>query len=144
MDCLLSEPKALLYLQWNWDNGMRYLSSLYSSGRKGAAVEFTYMQLGLRVTASHLVMSQFLESTPQSLLCAIFCTSSGNGESESHSVMSDSLWPHGLHSLWNSAGQNTGVGSLSLLQGIFPTQELNPGGFFTSWATRGAQKYRSW
>ena len=28
---------------------------------------------------------------------------------------------------WNSLGQNTGVGSLSLLQGIFPTQGLNPG-----------------
>ena len=28
---------------------------------------------------------------------------------------------------WNSPGQNTGVGSLSLLQGIFPTQRLNPG-----------------
>ena len=28
---------------------------------------------------------------------------------------------------WNSPGQNTGVGSLSLLQGIFPTQELNRG-----------------
>ena len=28
---------------------------------------------------------------------------------------------------WNSPGQNIGVGSLSLLQGIFPTQELNPG-----------------
>ena len=27
--------------------------------------------------------------------------------------------------LWDSPGQNTGVGSLSLLQGIFPTQELN-------------------
>ena len=27
---------------------------------------------------------------------------------------------------WNSPGQNTGVGSLSLLQGIFPTQGLNP------------------
>ena len=37
--------------------------------------------------------------------------------------MSNSLWPHGLYSPWNSPGQNTGVGSLSLLQGIFP----NPG-----------------
>ena len=35
--------------------------------------------------------------------------------------------PHGLHSPWNSPGQNTGVGSLSLLQGIFPTQGSNPG-----------------
>ena len=41
--------------------------------------------------------------------------------------MSDSLWPHGLYSPWNSPDQNTGVGSLSLLQGIFPTQGLNPG-----------------
>ena len=41
--------------------------------------------------------------------------------------MSDSLWPHGLYSPWNSPGQNTGVGSCSLLQEIFPTQGLNPG-----------------
>ena len=43
-------------------------------------------------------------------------------KSESHSVTSDSLQPHGLYSPWNSPGQNTGVGSLSLLQGIFLTQ----------------------
>ena len=48
-------------------------------------------------------------------------------QSESRSVPSDSLWPHGLYSPWNSPGQNTGVGSRSLLQGIFPTQGLNPG-----------------
>ena len=47
--------------------------------------------------------------------------------SESHSVMSNSLLPHGLHSPWNFLGQNTGVGSFSLLQGIFPTQESNWG-----------------
>ena len=35
--------------------------------------------------------------------------------------------PRGLYSPWNSPGQNTRVGSLSLLQGIFPTQGLNPG-----------------
>ena len=48
-------------------------------------------------------------------------------ESESHSVMSDSLQPHGLYSPWTSLGQNIGVGSLSLLLGIFPTQRSNPG-----------------
>ena len=48
-------------------------------------------------------------------------------QSESHSVMSDSLGTHGLYSSWNSPRQNTGVGSLSLLQGIFPTQGSNPG-----------------
>ena len=48
-------------------------------------------------------------------------------ESESHSVVSDSLQPLGLYSPWNSLGQNTGLHSLSLLQGIFPTRGLNPG-----------------
>ena len=38
------------------------------------------------------------------------------------------LWdPMDLYSLWNSPGQNTGVGSHFLLQGIFPTQGLNLG-----------------
>ena len=32
-----------------------------------------------------------------------------------------------IYSPWNSLGQNTRVGSCSLLQGIFPTQGLNPG-----------------
>ena len=45
--------------------------------------------------------------------------------SESCSVVSNSLRPHGLYSPWESPGQNTGEGSLSLLQGIFPTQGLN-------------------
>ena len=48
-------------------------------------------------------------------------------ESESRSVVSDPLRPHGLYSAWNSLGQNTGMGSLSLLQWIFPTQGSNPG-----------------
>ena len=47
--------------------------------------------------------------------------------SENCSVVSDSLWSHVLYSPWNSPGQNTGVGSLSFLQAIFPTQGLNPG-----------------
>ena len=35
--------------------------------------------------------------------------------------------PHGLYSPWNSPGQNTGMGSLPLLQEIFPTQGSNLG-----------------
>ena len=46
--------------------------------------------------------------------------------SGSRSVMANSLRPHGLHSPWNFPGQNTGVGSHSFLQGIFPIQGLNP------------------
>ena len=37
------------------------------------------------------------------------------------------LWLHGLYSPWNSPGHDIGMGSLSLLQGIFPTQGSNPG-----------------
>ena len=47
--------------------------------------------------------------------------------SESRSVVSNSLQPHGLHRPWNSPGKSARVGSLSLLQGIFPTQGFNPG-----------------
>ena len=36
------------------------------------------------------------------------------------------LRPHVLYSPWNSPGENTGVGSLSLFQRIFPTQGSNP------------------
>ena len=51
---------------------------------------------------------------------------------ESRSVVSDFLWPHELYSPWDSPGQTTGVGSLSLLQGIFSTQESNQG-FLHCW-----------
>ena len=41
--------------------------------------------------------------------------------------MSKFLRPQGLYSPWNSPDQNTGEGSLSILQGIFPTHGSNPG-----------------
>ena len=52
--------------------------------------------------------------------------------SENLSVMSYSLWPRGLEPasllcLWNSSDKHTGVGNCSRLQGIFPTEGLNPG-----------------
>ena len=65
-------------------------------------------------------------------------------ETTSHSVISVSLWPNGLYSPWNSAGQNTGVDSLSHLQWIFLTQEFKWGLlhsrciFFVNWAMREA------
>ena len=66
----------------------------------------------------------------------------------SHSVTSDSFWPHELQPTrllcpWNYPGKNTGVGCHSLLQGIFRTQGLNSsllhkGRFFILRATREA------
>ena len=56
------------------------------------------------------------------------------------------LWPPGLYSPWNSPGQNTGVGSLSLLQGSSQPRDRTQvshiaGRFFTSWATREGLKH---
>ena len=66
-------------------------------------------------------------------------------ESESRSVVSDSLRPHRLYSPWNSPGQNTGVGNISLLQGIFPTQGSNPSlhcrQIFYQLSHKGSPKY---
>ena len=71
-----------------------------------------------------------------------------NYESASHSVLLYSLQPHGLFSPRNSPGQNTGLGSLSLLQGIFPTQGSNPGlphcrRILYQLSHQGSQKYWS-
>ena len=65
---------------------------------------------------------------------------------ESRSVVSDSII---LYSPWNSPGQNTGVGCLSLLQGIFPTQESNPGLLHCGWVLyqlshKGSPRILAW
>ena len=79
-------------------------------------------------------------------------------ESESCSVISESLLPHELYSPWTCPGQNTGMGSLSLLQEIFPTQGSNPGlpncrrilhqlnhhGSLHNWALIKSQNVISW
>ena len=66
-------------------------------------------------------------ATCASLGCRGSCQVSPDNEGERRSVVPDSLQPHGLYSPRGSPGQNPGVGSLSLLQGVFPTQESNPG-----------------
>ena len=73
-------------------------------------------------SASPALAGRFFTAEPQGSLYAI-----DESESESHSVLSDSLRHDGLYSPWNSAGHNTEVGSLPPLQGIFPTQGSNPG-----------------
>ena len=64
--------------------------------------------------------------------CSLWKTKSQKTQlSVSRSVVSDSLWPHGLQPArllcpWNSSGKNTAVGSHFLLLGIFLTQGSNP------------------
>ena len=45
----------------------------------------------------------------------VICHNTDSDLKKNHSVVSDSLRPHGLYSPWNFLGQNPGVGSLSLL-----------------------------
>ena len=64
-------------------------------------------------------------------------------KSENHSVVSDSLQPHGLCSPWNSPGQNTGVGNLSFSRGSSQCRDwtqvsLIAGRFFACWTAREA------
>ena len=64
--------------------------------------------------------------------------------------MFNSLPPQRLYSPWNSLDQNTGVGSLSLLQEIFPTQGLNSGLphcrwiFFYQLSHKGSPRILEW
>ena len=59
------------------------------------------------------------------------------------------LCDHMDYSPWNSPGQNTGVGNLSLLQGIFPTQGMNAGLLHCMWnlyqlSHRGSPRILEW
>ena len=69
--------------------------------------------------------------------CLVWSTNSSQSipkcENESCSVLSDSLLSLVLYSPWNSPGQNTGVGSRSLLHRIFLTQESNRGLLHCRW-----------
>ena len=63
------------------------------------------------------------------LILSVVYTSKSKCKSLSHVWLCDhmNLWPTRLLCPWNSPGQNTGVGSHSLLQGIFQTQESSRG-----------------
>ena len=77
-----------------------------------ASVSFPWFQLSTSVLLTVFTRCHFLALLRKKVQVAQSCPT---------------LWPHGLHSPWNSLGQNTGEGSLSFLQGIFPTQGSIPG-----------------
>ena len=90
-------------------------------------LELEVLQLWCKPTAcaaSPGLLRIFLAETREArelLWTGSWCSLLWKSENQSHSVMSDSLQPHGLYSPWNSLGQNTGMVSLSLLQWMFPT-----------------------
>ena len=65
---------------------------------------------------------------------------------EGLSVLSDSLWPHGVYSSWNSLGQNFGVVVFPFSRGCSQSRDWTEvscivGGFFSSWANREAHDF---
>ena len=68
-------------------------------------------------------------------------------ESESHSVVSDSLLPHGMHSPWNSPGQILDWIAIPFSRGSFQLKDQIQVSHivdrFTCWATKEAQEYWS-
>ena len=106
--------------------GLRLLC-LYNFSGKNTGVVCHFLLQGVFLTQGsnpHLLC--LLHWQADSLPLSHLRSSQDREVSENLSFVSDSLQPHGLYSPWNSPGQNTGVGSCSLLQGIFPTQGLNP------------------
>ena len=83
-------------------------------------------ELGLVTWYSHL-FKNFPQFVVTHTVKGFSIVNEAESESEICSVMPDFWRTHVLYSPWNSPHQNAGVGSLSLLQGIFPTQWLNPG-----------------
>ena len=110
MDCSPPGPCWLLCL---WDSPGKN-----TGVGSHALLQRIFPTQGLNLCLSHVLHWQMdsLPLTPPGLSLYIF-------------TIFDSLQPQGLYSPWNSPGQNTGVGSLSLLQGIFPTQEESNRGF---------------
>ena len=108
-------------LSIDWEKQRRYLlvSVLYlHTCIKWFLFESHVFRCGIFLCS--IVQWRLWKSTLENFHCTLFKWS------ESSSVVSDHVRSHGLYSPWNSPGQNIGVGSLSLLQGIFPTQGSNP------------------
>ena len=124
----------------SWDTQFRWFSGTVSLGLLptaggGLVRGFWLPRTGLRRPVCWLVINQYYQKIKASLVAQTVKSLPAVHVSvgERRSVMSDSLCPQGLFSPWNSPGQNTGVGSLSLLQGIFPTQGSNPGRLYCRW-----------
>ena len=84
---------------------------------------FCYVVLLLKVSSAiALLPIEYCPNPPAVAKVKVKVTQSG-----------PTLQPHRVYSPWDSPGQNTGVGSRSLLQGIFPTQGLNRGLLHCRW-----------
>ena len=109
------KPACLSRSSWPRENALSYSATLLC-----LSSSFHLLQPDSRSQNSQRSTTHFSFTTPKL-----------PGESVSRSVMSNSVTPWTVATRllcpWNSPGKNTGVGSHSFLQGIFPTQGLNLG-----------------
>ena len=109
-----------------WPNDWRFSFSIIPSTEIPGLISFRMDWLDLLAAQGTLKsLLQHYSSKASSLWHSAFFTAQLSHPC--HSVLSNFLELHVLCGLWNSPGQNTGVGSFSLLQGIFPTQGSNTG-----------------
>ena len=118
------EPEGLQSLGWQRvEHDWSYLACTHTSIKQVNNNEGLMSSTGNSI--QYLIITCNEKDPEKSLLCIwiyIFIWS----ESVSFSVVSNSLWLHGLSHArlpcsWNSPEKNIGVGCHALLQGIFPT-----------------------
>ena len=112
-----------------------FYSDLPTSPLHLCPVQSFYLSL-IRLCPNYLIITTDLSEHYFSCVCHgdkhfMYIFSHVKSETVSCSVVSNSLWPHGLLPArllwsWKSPGKNNGVGSHSLLQGIFLNQGSNP------------------
>ena len=127
--------RALMHFQWviNIDFPIHYWRGMYSEQDRASPRERWQPSLEGDVLALRPVQLSNYDSVEQ-VMTARWAQGPAtylswkrrlSGWSEWKWKSLSCIWPFATP--WNSPGQSTGVGSLSLLQGIFPTQGLNPG-----------------
>ena len=105
---------------------------IYLMDKKWYLIPFIFISLATSEMSFLFIFSHLCEM-PVCILCLfVCCLLSYLCAVLSRSVVSDSLWPHGLLPArllcpWGSPGKNTEMGCHALLQGIFPAQGSNPG-----------------
>ena len=102
-----------------------------------------YDRLIFHFIYTHIFLNQ---SSVDGHVSYVACFHVLKSESESQSVMSNSLQPHGLYSLWNSLGQHTEWVAFPFSRGSSQQRDWTQvsciaSEFFTSWATRDYGKW---
>ena len=92
--------------------------------RWSPALHLDFLPTGPPAKPENELNPSFYFLTHTMCVCVCVCVRARTRVPSVTSVMSDSLWPHGLS--MGFCRQNTGAGCHALLQGIFSTQGLNP------------------